>query len=769
MMELEIFPDNNQIMLDDIRGLFEAEHLESPRTSRDQIISDSALPEGQYNFCLRAFDAMNPGRALSPDPELSFSGCFTFPVTLVDPPRINAAFCDSYVSTTIPTIPINWTWMRPAFGSDNVEFSLRIVELDPPDRVVNDAWLSATTPDLLEDIDPIVSTFRNISIPDDVTLIPGLSYVIQVIAEDPSDEVRFKNSGRSEPCVFHYQDKHIRFGQPIWLTSTGFPFDEDIDVELEYEIPVPEYFDEKIGREIYVFRMPDGMSPSEAFGLEDYIINQHYSDRWGYDDNPGVLTINSSLLSEGGRYAARIIISDPTESDDYIFENDGKSEFYIFEYSKPSDIPPPEWITLAGETMSQNNVTLNYRTLIPEGIDIRLNGNLYYFIIPEGVSAQEAMASELATRKKVIFNEAFDADSPEREIVITDGDFTKGVKYGAYLEISNADASLADAYSFANGGRSEILVFMVGAPAGTDIVLTYPLDGDRIPFSFFPLIARYEPYNPQYQHWKHLCNLLKNGSPYDRFGGGPGLRWPGGSHTGQIDGGLSGSASLTESESQNIAVYKSNADDPAMYERGANYRWEVNVQLFDDVAGVGPHLEFDKNATFSRGMGPSELIQPAYGAIIAEDSTFNFKWITADAPEKLLPGHRINHANRESLRFFNGTVDEKWVLEVDTTESFSSSTVIFHQEGRIGYGEIDFASGDLDETAIIAALYKELESAESFTPIDTGYYHWRVKWLKIRMLTGHPNTMNQVRYVNFGLETTLPLGLPQEPILQKAV
>ncbi len=303
-----------------------------------------------------------------------------------------------------------------------------------------------------------------------------------------------------------------------------------------------------------------------------------------------------------------------------------------------------------------------------------LNAELRYFEIPSGSSPGIAVENEAKWRNYHISNGALYDDSPiDFEAVLNPENFELGIQYGAFIEISDPTERADNTYRFENNGRSDILVFSMGATGGTDVLLTYPAEGDRLPFSFFPLIARYEPFDTRYQHWKSETNLLKNGSPDDFFTG-DGLRWPGGSQAAQST--LAGLSDITESESQNVAIFKNNTQRPRPFERGALYRWEADVKLYDVVEPTSssvPLIEVDPVSTFSRGMGPSDLNQPGYGAVIAPDSTFNFRWITADAPEKLLPGHNINHATRERrIDYFNGIVDEKWVLEVDTTEAFNT-------------------------------------------------------------------------------------------------
>jgi len=668
--EIPINPGSNRLELSDIEEVFDPNHLIFQGASATDIRRDAALPEGEYSLCLRAFDATNPGRALSPDPALFISGCARFNVSYIDEPEIIIPMDQQSISTTTPVIPIQWIWNRTIMAADNVSFTLRIVEMDPSGRDPNDVLLSSATPELFFE-EGIMETFYNLNVPDDALLESGRSYVIQVIATDETGELTFKNGGRSEPVVFHFQEPMLTFSRPQWITEQGITFRSSSDIELEYEIPFPEDTEEEIERNIYIFEILEGMSAEEAYGLDDFIDHDNIIEPWMNEYNPSVYGNFESSLIYGNTYGAIIVISDPNRMEEYFFESRGESEILVFSYGDQITIPKPEWITQQDSTFENpGNVELDYRIQMLESYVVSLDGHIKYFEIPAGSSAVLAAQNEESLHHiHVASGISFD-DRPIELAVVPDGDdLEPGKTYGAYIEISDATRMDDHMYRFENSGRSEILTFSIAGPSSlTDIVLTYPVEGDRIPFSFFPLVARYQPFNVQYQHWKSELTLLKDGSPHDSFTG-DGLRWPGGSQAAQST--LVGLSEITEDESQNVAVYKNNSQHPTPFQRGSNFRWETNVKLYNDVPATGPFIEFDKTSTFSRGMGPSGLMQPGWGAIVSPDSVFNFRWITAEAPEKLFPVD-INHATRRRIDYFNGWVDEKWVLEVSRSEELDS-------------------------------------------------------------------------------------------------
>ncbi len=199
---IEILPGLTQLTGADLEDMFNPNHLRVTGTSINTIRGDEALPEGNYTLCLRAFDCVNPTRALSPIPQ-EFAGCISYDVAYVDPPVVILPECGEIISSEAPSIVFNWIFIPPAGGLSDVRFKIRIVEVDPPGRDPNDVMLSATAPYLFEEEDIFSNTFN--LFPDaDVLLEEGRSYAFQVIAYDPSEEVQFRNNGASVPCYFVY-------------------------------------------------------------------------------------------------------------------------------------------------------------------------------------------------------------------------------------------------------------------------------------------------------------------------------------------------------------------------------------------------------------------------------------------------------------------------------------------------------------------------------------------------------------------------------------
>ena len=196
-----IEPGLNRLTGEDLRDVFNPNHLKTSGLSLNQIRADQALPEGNYSLCLRAFDC-DLSRALSPQPEMLI-GCTDFEVAYVDPPFITAPECGVSISEDLTSITFNWIFVPPAGGNGETQFKLRIVEIDPPGRNPFDVMNSATAPFLFESEELFTTTYN--LLPDaDVLLEEGKPYAFQVFAFDPTDEIQFKNNGASEVCHFVY-------------------------------------------------------------------------------------------------------------------------------------------------------------------------------------------------------------------------------------------------------------------------------------------------------------------------------------------------------------------------------------------------------------------------------------------------------------------------------------------------------------------------------------------------------------------------------------
>lgn len=290
----------------------------------------------------------------------------------------------------------------------------------------------------------------------------------------------------------------------------------------------------------------------------------------------------------------------------------------------------------------------------------------------------------------------------------------RGRKYAVQITASDPDRQMA----FRNQGRSEICTFVFGTPApsagGFNIEPSYPLDGDVIPFSYFPIIVKYSPYSDQYTRFSYLFNISGTNG-YNDFKNDH-LNWPNGPLRAQRN--ATGFAELTQEQSQYIALNKNQTETSVSFERGTTYTWRADIEMIRNGATLPVNIP---PTTFQVGMSPSILNLPA-NADTVPPGDIKFVWHTSAEPRKIIPDFLIVQARGSGTTFFNGFVDERWVLEVSKDDAFTN--IVGTIGGRIGYT----AELNADPQVIKNELYKDLD--HEFNITEEGKYYWRVKWMK---------------------------------------
>ncbi len=272
---------------------------------------------------------------------------------------------------------------------------------------------------------------------------------------------------------------------------------------------------------------------------------------------------------------------------------------------------------------------------------------------------------------------------------------------------------------FRNHGESNVCSFQYGQASGTSehpvITHEYPVDGDVIPFRSFPLIVKFDPFDSHYNQFISDVSLLTRGGVFDSSHHN--MNWPHGPLTAQRN--VTGFLDMTQEQSQYLPIYKTLTESPPPFSREDEYTWNTDVEIRRQTENITvPRV----SSTFKVGMGPSKPNLPANGDTVAS-GLIKFRWKTADEPSRILPIFAITSASRTSVgpTFFNGTVDERWVIEISKAEGFDS--IAQQMGGRLGATIDLFSSTD----EVIAELYKDHE--ENFTIADSGRYYWRVKWM----------------------------------------
>jgi TANFOR domain-containing protein len=180
-----------------LEQVFDEDHLQCQGITIEEVLYRGGLPEDYYTICLQAFDN-ETGEPLSAE---SPQGCSnSFLVLDLEPPIVLSPVDGTEFE---PVTPQNFifVWTRPPGSPDNTQFNVKIVEVMPSDRNINDAVKSASHPVFFETTVSVTSCLLG---PDNPTLTEGKTYAWMVTAIDPSGQAAFRNNGESEVSSFFY-------------------------------------------------------------------------------------------------------------------------------------------------------------------------------------------------------------------------------------------------------------------------------------------------------------------------------------------------------------------------------------------------------------------------------------------------------------------------------------------------------------------------------------------------------------------------------------
>ncbi|RZJ20554.1 MAG: hypothetical protein EON51_14765, partial [Acinetobacter sp.] len=187
----------------DIAYFFDYTNLQYSGITQSQFISMGGLPEGSYQFCLRAYNYDTNAPLSAEEP----SGCSnTFSISSLEPPTILSPMNEQTVQSG-PGQIFSIRWSTPVGTPPGVQYRIRMVEI-LGNRNPNDAIMTATQPYFFE---REVMTNMYVYNPADPQLTPGRNYALLIEAFDPFNSVAFRNKGRSEVIMF-------TFGEPLLAT-----------------------------------------------------------------------------------------------------------------------------------------------------------------------------------------------------------------------------------------------------------------------------------------------------------------------------------------------------------------------------------------------------------------------------------------------------------------------------------------------------------------------------------------------------------------------
>ncbi len=273
-----------------------------------------------------------------------------------------------------------------------------------------------------------------------------------------------------------------------------------------------------------------------------------------------------------------------------------------------------------------------------------------------------------------------------------------------------------------NDGKSEIFTFTKSSISGVGgLTIVYPQNNDTIPWNYFPIIFRFDPYSNDYIRCEYTFEISENGRTlYTRNRtGSNALNWPRGPRLSQQEAlGIT----VSEIQSQHLAINKRQNETPAppSFNRGRNYSWNADIEI---ESRTRTEITGTLNGNFSVGMGKPVLNQP-HNADTLSRGTVNFSFLTSNPPSSLVPPFPILQSGGGAASFFNGSIHERWVLEVSRRSDMSEAQRV--SNGFVG-GELDLNTAIDNQSTALSAIYRNINV--TYNANDTGWYYWRVKWL----------------------------------------
>lgn len=290
----------------DLAEYFDPYHLDFNGMSREEFIQGGQiLPDGFYEFCIKAVPITNPST------DFSNNACSNILIELYDPPELIAANGEQNV--TNPQF-VNFSWMPKHPASVMAEYDLEIWETQngiPDEEVVNNYPMFYTTT-----VVNLTSFMYGILQPE---LTIGSRYVTRVRARAQNGVNLFENNGYSNITSWSFgpilclPPENVQNYKPdslsvhfIWESPNGMEIDE---YYLEYKgvdnppndwtgVTIPGYNNEYLLEGLnhqgaYEFRIRSNCNPGESPWVNLGITNMFNEDLYVCGLNPGDIDMSN--------------------------------------------------------------------------------------------------------------------------------------------------------------------------------------------------------------------------------------------------------------------------------------------------------------------------------------------------------------------------------------------------------------------------------------------------------------------------------------------
>ncbi|MEO6630742.1 MAG: hypothetical protein ABIN13_03435, partial [Mucilaginibacter sp.] len=189
-----------------LKDIFDINNLSVAGIDKAKLAQTSRLPEGNYSFCLQAYDYDSKALISSNAP----LGCTNININYPEPPILIGPIDSTKRHATTPqTIIFNWT--NTGTVPLGTQYTLQLTEM-PDIKADPNQILNATSfPMLSQTVTGYSYVYNVLNLP----LKRGKKYAWRVIAKDPSKRTLFKNNGTSAAGIFAYGDDLAADKRPV--------------------------------------------------------------------------------------------------------------------------------------------------------------------------------------------------------------------------------------------------------------------------------------------------------------------------------------------------------------------------------------------------------------------------------------------------------------------------------------------------------------------------------------------------------------------------
>jgi TANFOR domain-containing protein len=207
---------NRLITRFELEQLFNLNQIEVQGMSKDLLYRGLPLPEGNYQLCVQAFENATL-RPLSAEFPMGCSGLI--PVRIIEPPILISPFSNEEIAIRTPQTQL-FTWSAPVGVLPNqVEYSIRIVELPETNTDPNVYIDAMVLPRSGVEVNNLKTTTLLYG-PQYPPLQQGKRYAWRVQAKPTGQKLNFLNDGKSPVQAFTYGTTQVLPGlEYIAMTS----------------------------------------------------------------------------------------------------------------------------------------------------------------------------------------------------------------------------------------------------------------------------------------------------------------------------------------------------------------------------------------------------------------------------------------------------------------------------------------------------------------------------------------------------------------------